>query len=90
MKDITQNDIKNNIPLITRKDFQRAIKVKNLIVTKDRINIIAGPCTIESRAQIMDIAKNVKEAGATMLRGGIFKPLTFPYGEPLGLSLIHI
>jgi len=84
MKDISQNDKKNNIPLITRKDFQRVIKVKNIPVTKDRINIIAGPCTIESRAQIMDIAKNVKDAGATMLRGGIFKPLTFPYGEPLG------
>ena len=32
----------------------------------------------------MDIAKNIKECGATMLRGGVFKPLTFPYGEPLG------
>lgn len=86
VKDISESDIKNNIPLITRKEFVRTIKVKNFILSRRKITIIAGPCTVESRSQIMDIAKNIKEIGATMLRGGIFKPLTFPYGDPLGRS----
>ncbi len=41
--------------------------------------IIAGPCSVESRSQIIDIAQEVKEAGAHMLRGGAFKPRTSPY-----------
>ncbi len=41
--------------------------------------IIAGPCSIESEEQILEVAKDVKAAGATMLRGGAFKPRTSPY-----------
>ncbi|WP_308691090.1 3-deoxy-7-phosphoheptulonate synthase, partial [uncultured Sutterella sp.] len=41
--------------------------------------MMAGPCSIESREQIIGIAKAVKAAGATMLRGGAFKPRTSPY-----------
>ncbi len=41
--------------------------------------VIAGPCSIESEAQILEVARAVKAAGATMLRGGAFKPRTSPY-----------
>ena len=41
--------------------------------------IIAGPCSVESEAQIIGIAQDVKAAGATLLRGGAFKPRTSPY-----------
>ena len=41
--------------------------------------VIAGPCSVESREQVVEIAKQVKAAGATMLRGGAFKPRTSPY-----------
>lgn len=41
--------------------------------------IIAGPCSVESEEQIIEIAKSVKEAGASFLRGGAFKPRTSPY-----------
>ncbi|MGI5985663.1 MAG: 3-deoxy-7-phosphoheptulonate synthase [Clostridiales bacterium] len=41
--------------------------------------IIAGPCSVESREQIIQVAKNVKASGATLLRGGAFKPRTSPY-----------
>ena len=41
--------------------------------------IIAGPCSVESREQIIETAHAVKEAGATALRGGAFKPRTSPY-----------
>ena len=42
-------------------------------------SVIAGPCSVESREQIISVAKSVKAAGATMLRGGAFKPRTSPY-----------
>ncbi|HEY1835004.1 MAG TPA: 3-deoxy-7-phosphoheptulonate synthase [Solirubrobacteraceae bacterium] len=41
--------------------------------------LIAGPCTVESREQTMDTARAVKDAGATLLRGGAYKPRTSPY-----------
>ncbi|MBQ8555024.1 MAG: 3-deoxy-7-phosphoheptulonate synthase [Clostridia bacterium] len=41
--------------------------------------IIAGPCSVETEEQIITVAKAVKEAGATLLRGGAFKPRTSPY-----------
>jgi 3-deoxy-7-phosphoheptulonate synthase len=58
----------------------------------DQIVIIAGPCSVESREQLLEAAHAVKEAGAHALRGGAFKPRTSPYsfqglGEP-GLELL--
>ena len=41
--------------------------------------MIAGPCSVESESQIIEVAKAVKAAGANMLRGGAFKPRTSPY-----------
>jgi len=53
---------------------------------------IAGPCSVESRAQIMEVAEKVKEAGAGALRGGAFKPRTSPYAfqgmEAEGIRLL--
>jgi len=45
----------------------------------EEIPIIAGPCSVESRSQIIEVAQAVKEAGANALRGGVFKPRTSPY-----------
>lgn len=44
-----------------------------------QLQIIAGPCSVESEAQIIEVANAVKAAGATLLRGGAFKPRTSPY-----------
>ncbi|MBC8105018.1 MAG: 3-deoxy-7-phosphoheptulonate synthase, partial [Anaerolineae bacterium] len=44
-----------------------------------RVGIMAGPCSVESREQTLEIAHAVKEAGAVALRGGAFKPRTNPY-----------
>src|SRR3954462_14050405 len=41
--------------------------------------LIAGPCTVESREQTLDVARTVQAAGAAMLRGGAFKPRTSPF-----------
>ncbi|MBC8571146.1 3-deoxy-7-phosphoheptulonate synthase [Zongyangia hominis] len=45
----------------------------------ERFHVISGPCSVESEEQILEVAKRVKAAGATMLRGGAFKPRTSPY-----------
>ncbi len=45
----------------------------------DRTQIIAGPCSVESEKQLIETAQACKQAGATMLRGGAFKPRTSPY-----------
>src|SRR3954471_24870361 len=44
-----------------------------------KVCMIAGPCSVESREQLLQCAQEVKEAGATALRGGAFKPRTSPY-----------
>ena len=45
----------------------------------DNFQVIAGPCSVESEAQIIEVAKAVKASGANLLRGGAFKPRTSPY-----------
>ena len=53
--------------------------VNGVQVGSDQILIIAGPCSVESRTQLLETAQAVKEAGAHALRGGAFKPRTSPY-----------
>ena len=55
------------------------ITVDKTSVGGDIFAIMAGPCSVESEEQVIEIAKAVKAAGATMLRGGAFKPRTSPY-----------
>jgi 3-deoxy-7-phosphoheptulonate synthase len=51
----------------------------DVIVGGDRVVVMAGPCSVESRDQVLDVAARVKAAGAAVLRGGAFKPRTSPY-----------
>jgi 3-deoxy-7-phosphoheptulonate synthase len=53
--------------------------IDGFTVGGEEITIIAGPCSVESRSQILETAMAVKEAGANALRGGVFKPRTSPY-----------
>ncbi len=56
------------------------IKINNNVSVGGKdFSIIAGPCSVESEEQIIEVATKVKAAGATMLRGGAFKPRTSPY-----------
>ena len=55
------------------------IPVGNTQVGGGNLTLIAGPCSVESEEQMVAIAKAVKSSGATMLRGGAFKPRTSPY-----------
>lgn len=68
------------------------IPLNGTAIGGDRLTVIAGPCSVESRSQMLEIAHAVAEAGATALRGGAFKPRTSPYSfqglaEP-GLELL--
>lgn len=55
------------------------IKVGKETIGGNKLSIMAGPCSVESKEQILTIAKSVKKDGASFLRGGAFKPRTSPY-----------
>ncbi len=55
------------------------VRVGGSVIGGEALTVIAGPCSVESEEQIVGIAKAVKAAGATLLRGGAFKPRTSPY-----------
>jgi 3-deoxy-7-phosphoheptulonate synthase len=66
------------------------ITVDNVKIGEDFV-VIAGPCSVESEAQTIGTAREVKDAGANMLRGGAFKPRTSPYDfQGLGLKGLKI
>jgi len=68
------------------------IEVGDLRIGGQNLVVIAGPCAVESREQIMTAAQAAKNAGANMIRGGAFKPRTSPYSfqglEEEGLELL--
>ena len=71
------------------------IKINNEVSIGDgSLHIMAGPCSVESEEQIVEIAKSIKASGATLLRGGAFKPRTSPYSfqglKSEGLDLLKI
>ncbi len=80
------------------KLVSREVKPENTIVEVgdvriggDEFVIAAGPCAVESREQILTVARRVKEAGARLLRGGAFKPRTSPYSfQGLGKEGLEI
>ncbi|NUN69274.1 MAG: 3-deoxy-7-phosphoheptulonate synthase [Bacteroidetes bacterium] len=91
--------VENVVPIL--KPFKLAsketkprsiVKVGDLQIGGDQFVVIAGPCSVESRDQIILSAELVKKAGAQMLRGGAFKPRTSPYSfqglEEEGLKLL--
>ena len=68
------------------------VRAGSLVVGGSSVGVIAGPCSVESREQIVAAARGVKAAGATALRGGAFKPRTSPYSfqglKEQGLELL--
>ena len=71
------------------KAVNRTVHPENTLVSTDGItfgegffHVVAGPCSVESEEQIIKVAKAIKQSGASMLRGGAFKPRTSPYAFP--------
>jgi len=81
---------------LVSKDFkkeQTIIDVGGVKIGGKKIVVFAGPCSVENREQIMEVAEKIKKAGASMIRGGAFKPRTSPkdfqgLGEE-GLKLLY-
>ncbi|OGW78341.1 MAG: 3-deoxy-7-phosphoheptulonate synthase [Omnitrophica bacterium RIFCSPHIGHO2_02_FULL_46_20] len=76
---------------IASRDFKKENSVidigSGVKVGAKKIVVMAGPCSVENEKLLIDIAKKVKKAGATVLRGGAFKPRTSPYAfQGLGIK----
>lgn len=101
VEDIMINDGVEKV-LRVQEPFKRAnrafhpedsiINVAGVPIGGKKIQVIAGPCSVESEAQIIGVAQDVKAAGATLMRGGAFKPRTSPYSfqglKELGLDYL--
>jgi len=64
------------------RDFRHEptlITIGDVVIGEGYFNVMAGPCSVESSEQMLETAKAVSSAGATVLRGGAFKPRTSPY-----------
>ncbi len=74
------------------KPKDTTVNIKGVQVGGKRIVVMAGPCAVESEEQLAEAARAVKEAGASILRGGAFKPRTSPFSfqglEEVGLELL--
>ena len=70
-----------SLPLVGRElvPDSTVVEVRGRRIGDGYFGLIAGPCSVESRAQTLETARAVAAAGATMLRGGAFKPRTSPY-----------
>lgn len=69
------------------KKVDTIIKVDGLEIGSKRVHVAAGPCAVENRVTLINIAEKIKSAGATFLRGGAFKPRTSPYSfQGLGVE----
>ena len=67
---------------LASREFHEAdtiLDIKGIRVGGPHVNVIAGPCAIEGREMLFEVGRAVKEAGASMLRGGAFKPRSSPY-----------
>jgi 3-deoxy-7-phosphoheptulonate synthase len=67
---------------LASREFQNetsVVEVGEARFGTEKIVIIAGPCSVEGREQLLEVARAVKNSGASLLRGGVFKPRTSPY-----------
>lgn len=81
----------NEIKLVSLMNKKRTIVQVGEVKFGEDFVVIAGPCSVESEEQMLQIANAVKAAGANMLRGGAFKPRTSPYAfQGLGLKGLKI
>ena len=81
MKDVSPQDLEQNLKRVSRKSPNESTRVKvgAHTIGPDTFTVIAGPCAVENLEMTTEIAHRVKALGAQLLRGGAFKPLTFPY-----------
>ncbi|MCI0640867.1 MAG: 3-deoxy-7-phosphoheptulonate synthase [Gemmataceae bacterium] len=98
----TGNGVERVVPILAPykmastevKKEPTCVEALGLKIGAGRIGVIAGPCSVESKEQILQVADSVREAGAAGLRGGAFKPRTSPYSfqglKEKGLELLAL
>jgi 3-deoxy-7-phosphoheptulonate synthase len=67
---------------LASRDFHKEdtrVAVGDTVIGSDEISVIAGPCSVETREGLLEVARSVKKSGAKLLRGGAFKPRSSPY-----------
>jgi 3-deoxy-7-phosphoheptulonate synthase len=78
---------------LTSREFHpedSVIRVMDVVIGDGSLTVMAGPCSVESRDQLLETADAVKAAGAQVLRGGAFKPRTSPYSfQGLGVEALR-
>jgi 3-deoxy-7-phosphoheptulonate synthase len=78
---------------LTSREFHpedTVIRVLDAVIGDGSLTMMAGPCSVESRDQLFETAEAVKAAGATIIRGGAFKPRTSPYAfQGLGVEALR-
>lgn len=98
-KDVTEEDLHTKLKLVAKKNpsHRTTVRVGDIVFGEKLIPIMAGPNTVEDESMIVETARAVKKSGAHLLRGGAFKPLTFPYRSPKffelreeGLRLLNV
>ncbi len=73
------------------RDAPTVVNVRDAVIGGGSLTLMAGPCSIESRDQLFEVAQGVADSGATLLRGGAFKPRTSPYAfQGLGLDGLRL
>ena len=77
-KDVTEEDLETKIPLV-HQFSNKPFEISGVEFNGNSIPVMAGPNMVESEELIVKTALAVKKAGASFLRGGAYKPLSFPY-----------
>ena len=84
--DVTRIQVPYKLASKTAHPEPTVINVNGVLIGGDNFTVMAGPCSVESEEQIIGIANDVKASGASILRGGAYKPRTSPYAFQ-GLAL---
>ena len=83
--------ISSRIKLAANRGEKTIVQVGDVSIGAEKVTVIAGPCSVESREQMLEVARSVKASGAAMIRGGAFKPRTLPYSfQGLGVEGLKI
>jgi 3-deoxy-7-phosphoheptulonate synthase len=73
------------------RDEASLVRIRDIVIGGPRVVIMAGPCSVESREQLLATARHVTGAGACIVRGGTFKPRTSPFSfQGLGEEGVHL
>ena len=91
---ISMTNIANDTYTLASRDTKKSdtiIDIRGTLIGGDKVQIIAGPCSLDTKDNLDEVCKALVESGVTMLRGGAFKPRTCPYSfQGLGIEGLEL